>query len=104
MAGVQAMDFYELNKIAGAVLGTLLFVMVVFLTANAIFSHHQPEKPGYNLPSGEPNAPQVKAPAAAGEDVAKLLASADPKKGEDDTKACQLCHNFGKGEGVKIGP
>ncbi len=34
----------------------------------------------------------------------ELLAKADPKKGEADTKACQGCHNFEKGAGVKIGP
>ena len=33
-----------------------------------------------------------------------LLAKADAKKGEADTKVCQSCHNFEKGAGAKVGP
>ena len=33
-----------------------------------------------------------------------LLAKADAKKGEQDAKVCQTCHNFQKGKGAKIGP
>jgi len=98
------MDLFQFNKVAGAVLGTLLFVQGVVLISDAIFSHPQPAKPGYPLPSGETAAaPQAK-PGAAEESLPELLAKADPKKGEADTAVCHLCHNFGKGEGIKIGP
>jgi cytochrome c len=97
------MDLFQLNKIAGAVLGTLLFVQVVALTSDAIFSHNKPAKPGDNLPGAqEAAAPAAK--SAPEVPLAQLLAKADPKKGEDDTKPCQACHNFEKGAGVKIGP
>jgi cytochrome c len=97
------MDLFQLNKVAGAVLGTLLFVQVVALTSDAIFSHHKPTTPGDNLPSAqEAAAPEAK--SAPEVPLAQLLAKADPKKGEDDTKPCQACHNFEKGAGVKIGP
>jgi cytochrome c len=33
-----------------------------------------------------------------------LLAKASAAKGENDVHACQTCHNFEKGAGVKIGP
>jgi cytochrome c len=97
------MDLFQLNKVAGAVLGTLLFVQVVALTSDAIFSHQKPAQPGYNLPSAaETASPEGK--AAPELPLPELLAKADPKKGEDDTKPCQACHNFEKGAGVKIGP
>jgi cytochrome c len=97
------MDLFQLNKVAGAVLGTLLFVQVVALTSDAIFSHPKPAKQGYNLPGAEETAaPEAK--AAPELPLPELLAKADPKKGEEDTKPCQACHNFEKGAGVKIGP
>ena len=33
-----------------------------------------------------------------------LLAKADVKKGEEDAKICETCHNFKEGAGAKIGP
>jgi cytochrome c len=97
------MDLFQFNKIAGAVLGTLLFVQVVALISGAIFAQNKPAKPGDNLPSAqEAAAPEAK--SAPELPLAQLLAKADPKKGEDDTKPCQACHNFEKGAGVKIGP
>jgi cytochrome c len=97
------MDLFQLNKIAGAVLGTLLFVQVVALTSDAIFSQHKPAKPGDNLPAAQEAAvPEAK--SAPEVPLPQLLAKADPKKGEDETKPCQACHNFEKGAGVKIGP
>jgi cytochrome c len=97
------MDLFQFNKIAGAVLGTLLFVQVVALISGAIFAQNKPAKPGDNLPSAqEAAAPEAK--SAPELPLAQLLARADPKKGEDDTKPCQACHNFEKGAGVKIGP
>ena len=41
------MDSWEWNKIAGAVLGTLIFVLVVKFAAEAIFATPPPAKPGY---------------------------------------------------------
>jgi cytochrome c len=98
----RGMNTFELNKIAGAVLGTLLFVQTVALISNAIFSHNL-AKPGYALPAA-PEAGSQEAKPAPEVPLPELLAKADPKKGEDDTKPCQACHNFEKGAGVKIGP
>ena len=41
------MNSFELNKIAGACLGTLLFTMWLGMISGAIFSHHRLAKPGY---------------------------------------------------------
>ncbi|WP_297298068.1 cytochrome c family protein [uncultured Methylovirgula sp.] len=99
------MNSFEFNKIAGGVLGTLLFLQVVYLASNAIFSHPTPAKPGDNLAGGEAAKPAA-APAAPAptELLATYIGKADAKKGEDDTKPCQICHNFAKGGGVILGP
>ncbi|MGH6817527.1 MAG: c-type cytochrome [Methylovirgula sp.] len=96
------MSTFEFNKIAGAVLGSLLFIQAVALISDAIFAH-KPGKPGYNLPAAtEATSPEAK--SAPELPLPQLLAKADPKKGEEYTKPCQACHNFEKGAGVKIGP
>src|ERR1700749_1472872 len=46
-SGADLMDSFEWNKIAGAVLGTLIFVFVVKFTTEAIFDVGTPTKPGY---------------------------------------------------------
>ncbi len=96
-------DSFEFNKMAGAFLGTLLFIMTVATISDAIFSHPKLTKPGYDLPTVVPGAAPSGKPAPV-EPLPQLLAKADPKKGEAETKPCQACHNFEKGAGVKIGP
>lgn len=97
------MDSFERNKIAGAVLGVLLFVMSLGIFSSSIFHASGPKTPGYDLPSAEVAAA---APAAAViVPVAQILASADPAKGAGVTKAaCGACHNFEQGSGSKAGP
>ena len=46
----------------------------------------------------------VASPLAPEEPLPALLAKADAKKGAQDAKICQTCHNFDKGAGAKIGP
>ena len=41
------MDSFEWNKIVGAVLGTLIFVLVVSFATEAIYEPEKPAKPGY---------------------------------------------------------
>lgn len=100
------MDSFELNKIIGAVLGTLLFVMGVGFLAEAIYHPIQDRGPGYTLPEpvvaeagGEPAAP-----AEPVVPLAVLLASADPAAGQAAVRKCSSCHNFGAGEDNKTGP
>ena len=99
------MDSFELNKILGAVLGTCLVLLSLNITANAIFAPHKPAKPGYDIAVQEaPAAGKPGAPAAPEEPIAKLLASADPGRGEASAKKCIACHTFGKGEPNRVGP
>ena len=99
------MDSFELNKIAGAVLGTLILSMGLGFASNSIISAKRPEKPGYviNVPEEKKEAAGG-APAEKAEPIAKRLASADPAKGQTVAKACQSCHNFQKGGGNGQGP
>ncbi len=99
------MDSFEFNKIAGAVLGTLLFSMALVIGSEGIFYRPPPAKPGYDLPSAAaPEANTAQASTAPAEPLPELLAKADPKKGEADAKVCTTCHNFPKGAGAKTGP
>jgi len=98
------MDSFELNKIIGAVLGTLLFVMGVGFLAEAIYHPIEGNGPGYNLP--EPEVAEAGAPAEeeAETPLAVLLASASADRGASAVRKCQSCHNFGEGEPNKTGP
>ncbi|MBV8447475.1 MAG: cytochrome c family protein [Hyphomicrobiales bacterium] len=94
------MDSFEFNKIAGAVLGSLLFVMAISVVSGGLFSPAKPAIPGYDLPSAAPEG----AGAPAAEPVVplpELLAKADPAAGQKDATICTTCHSFGKGEPSK---
>ncbi len=99
------MDSFELNKIIGAILGTLLFVMGVGFLAEAIYHPIEGRGPGYTLPEAEvAEAGGTAEPAAPEIALGTLLASADPAAGQASTKKCASCHNFGEGESNKTGP
>ncbi|MDC9823235.1 cytochrome c family protein [Devosia sp. ZB163] len=101
------MDSFELNKIIGAVLGTLLFVMGVGFLAEAIYSPIEGRGPGYALAEAEAGdghggaAAEAEAPAVP---IGVLLASADPAAGQAAARKCTSCHNFEEGAGNKQGP
>jgi cytochrome c len=88
------MDSFEFNKVAGAVLGTLLFVMGLGLFSDAIFATPIPAKPGYDLPAAAETASTGGAAAAPAVPLPELLAKADPKKGATLAKACATCHTL----------
>jgi cytochrome c len=99
------MDSFELNKIAGAVLGTGLFLVALNITAEAIFAPQHPTKPGFEIevkPQAAATSPGT--PAAPEESIEKLLASATVERGESVAKACAACHNFQNGGPNGIGP
>jgi len=98
------MDSFELNKIIGAILGTLLFVMGVGFLAEAIYAPRE-TGPGLSLPVPEGSVGEAVAEApAAAVPIAVLLASADAAAGQNVAKKCQSCHNFAQGAGNKTGP
>ncbi|MGO4707194.1 cytochrome c family protein [Microvirga sp. 2MCAF38] len=94
----------EANKIAGAVFGTLLFVVGVNVIAGGLFAPKKPAVPGYDLPAPEAGAEAAAKPAASAEPLPVLLAKADPAKGQSAAKKCAACHTFEKGGPNKVGP
>jgi cytochrome c len=98
------MDSFELNKVMGAVLGTCLILLALNITAGALFSPHQPEKPGYEIAVQEQPAAGAKGPAEAEQPIETLLASSDPARGQAAVKPCMACHTFEKGGPNRVGP
>jgi cytochrome c len=94
----------ETNKIAGAVFGSLLFVVGVNVIAGGLFSPHKPAVPGYDLPAPEEGAAADAGAAAPAEPLPVLLASADVAKGQAAAKKCASCHTFEEGGANKVGP
>ncbi|MEG9883276.1 MAG: cytochrome c family protein [Hyphomicrobiales bacterium] len=97
------MDMFEFNKIAGAILSSLLLVMVLGIVADIIYTPSTPSKPGY--------AVAVKQEQTAGASGHKekipffvLLAKADATKGRKQARVCTTCHSFDKGGPNRIGP
>jgi len=99
------MDSFELNKIIGAVLGTLIVVMGTGSVGDSICTSHKPEKPGYDLPglAAEASTGPAKEEEKV-EPIAVRLATADPKKGENIVKKCAACHKFNEGGPNAVGP
>jgi cytochrome c len=100
------MDSWEWNKIAGAVLGTLMFVLVLNIVIGAIFEVPPPAKPGY-IVEGVPaqTASNSSAPVAeALPDWGTVLPKASVADGEKIAGRCQQCHNLAKGGPNMIGP
>jgi cytochrome c len=98
------MDSFEFNKIAGAVLGTLLATFGLHLIAEGIFHGEKPVTPGFAIAVAESSGEAAGAAQAAAAPIATLLQTADPAKGQAATKPCQACHTFEKGGQNKVGP
>ena len=98
------MDSFELNKIMGAVLGTLMFVMGVGFLAEAIYHPIEDRGPGYALPEPEVAEAGGAEEAAPEVPLGVLLASASADRGAAAVRKCQSCHSFGEGEAAKQGP
>lgn len=98
------MDSFEWNKIIGAVLGTLLFVMGVGFIAEAIYHPIEDRGVGYALPGeeeGHGGAPVEEEPV---QPLPVLLASADAGAGERQFAKCKSCHDPAEGGANKVGP
>ncbi len=98
------MDSFEFNKIAGAILGTLMLTMALGLFSGFVVSAPVLTKPGYELPNAPAEDATVVTANAPEQPLPILLAKADPHKGQADVKVCGACHNFEKGAGAKVGP
>jgi cytochrome c len=101
------MDSFEWNKIAGAVLATLMFVLVVSFATEAIFEPVKPAKPGYVVEGVQEEASATTSAAPAEEavpDFGTVLPTADAAAGQKISSRCEQCHDLSKGGPNKIGP
>ncbi|MDE2465469.1 MAG: cytochrome c family protein [Alphaproteobacteria bacterium] len=101
------MDSWEWNKIAGAVLGTLIFVIVVGLVAHAVYQVPEPAKPGYIVPGvkvASSSHVRAKPKAEPLPDFATAIPAANLEHGEKLAERCAACHDWAKGGPNKIGP
>jgi cytochrome c len=108
------MDSFELNKIAGAVLGTALFVTVIHAVSQEIYAAPEPAKPVF-ASAEAPAAPAAGAPAAGAApaaapaaqelpDFATAIPAADAMAGAMVAERCMVCHDINKDGMNKIGP
>ena len=106
------MNFWEWNKIVGAILGSLIFVIVLGMVDNAVYQVPQPAKPGYIVPGVKVKAASTKATTKAKAmpkaqtlpDFATAIPAASVKQGKTLAQACAMCHDWAKGGPNKIGP
>jgi cytochrome c len=90
------MDAYQINKVLGLVLGTLLVLQTVRIIDGSF-------TPGKVVAAKEEQA-GAKGEAAAGASINGLLASASAEHGAQIAKQCEICHNLQEGQGAKVGP
>ena len=101
------MDSFEWNKIAGAVLGTLIFIFVIRLVAEGVYEPEKPAKPGYVVEgvTEEAGAGAAEAPKEeAMPDWGTVLAKADAGAGKTLSTRCEQCHDLSSAKQNKIGP
>lgn len=98
------MDSFEFNKFAGAVLGSVLFVLAVSILADSFYHTEEANPQAYAV--AEPEAGEGGGAAEPAKEVslATLLAQADPARGEKAAKKCGACHTFEEGGSAGIGP
>lgn len=100
------MPSFEWNKIIASALTAVIVAMVCGILASQIIRTNELEKPVFMVAGAAPAAttPAAQAAPAKLAPIGPLLAKADPKRGEQLTKVCAVCHNFTKGGANKIGP
>jgi cytochrome c len=100
------MDSWEWNKIAGAILGTLILILVINFATEAFFEPEKPAKEAYHV-EGVVEAASTTSAAPAEEtipDWGTVLPAADTAAGQTVSIKCQQCHDLSKGGVAKIGP
>jgi cytochrome c len=93
------------NTVAGCVLASALFAMVVGEIANAVVHPHKLEKPALAVVDEAPTTETAAAPAEALPPIGPLLAGANVEAGKAIfMKQCFTCHTIDKGGPNKVGP
>jgi cytochrome c len=95
-------DELGFNKIAGAVLATLLVIVGLDQLPSILFPYHAPAKQGYFVAVQETTS--AAAPADLPIDWGSALAAADVNAGKTVATKCQACHNLDQGGPNMTGP
>ncbi len=99
------MDTYELNKIAGAVLGTVLIVMLLQSLAGILYTPEHPETLAYSLEiEGEGTGEATEPTEVVVISMAEMLEGATAEDGAGVIRKCAACHTFESGGENGIGP
>jgi cytochrome c len=102
------MDSFEFNKIAAAILVTILLVIGVKEISDIIFHIEKPKQSAYKIAGvevkAEANSETPKKEEAQLNPITPLLASASIDEGANVFKKCAACHVVEKGGANKIGP
>lgn len=96
------MDGFEINKIMGAILGSVLVVLLIGFAAELIYHVEEPEVAGFSI-----DVPEETTEVAEEEEmvsVLDLLATADVAAGESAVRRCASCHTFEEGGADGVGP
>jgi cytochrome c len=96
---------FEMNKIAGAILGAMILAMVSGIIARVLVHPTPLAKPAYIVAGAEPAEQKKGGEEKKGpEPIAPLLANASVDAGKEQAKKCMACHTFEKGGPNRIGP
>ncbi len=99
------MNTFEVNKIAGAILMSLLIVVVIGHVGDFLVPIPKAEHEAATAShGGGGGAHQAAAPAVAEKPIAELLKTAKIDEGAKIFKKCQACHTGEKGGANKVGP
>jgi len=100
------MDAFELNKIAGAVLGTMLAIAAINEIGNLLVHPKKLAQNAVVIAQVEEEAKPGAAAAAAepAKPLPERLAAAKAADGEKAFKKCSSCHGVDKGGANKVGP
>jgi cytochrome c len=98
------MDSFELNKIAGAVLGTALLCMGLGMMSGMLINPPKPKQQGYELPGEVAAAAPAAAAVVAEAPIEERLKTADAARGQRAVAQCSACHTFDKGGANRVGP
>ena len=93
-----------MNKIAGAVLASLLFVKVLGIAGEHFFEPEQQAKIAFPVVVKEASTSSSKKEEKKGPSFEYLLAHADPAKGAKVFRKCQACHDAKKDMKNMTGP
>lgn len=102
------MTSWDMNKVIGAVLATILFVLAIkMIVIPIVFYAPPPAKPGYIVQGVEETTGASTSQAPAEEaipDWGTVLPKADAAAGQQTAQVCAQCHDWSKGGPDKIGP